>query len=1090
MDSGTRRPLPADAPVAPAPDPAPLPGDVPTPGHVELCAASAFSFLAGASTPEELVAQSVSFGLPMVGVADLHGVYGLPRAYAECKRLNARLICGATLMVECPGQAAHVVVVHVMHRAGWARLCRIITRGHLGRPKGVCVVPLEDLCAVADGLWCTVLPPGLDAVTLGIPDVTHPTPWPAPLPPVTSDAALRRLKEAFGHRLSTALVRRMSTEDARYAGWSADAQQHLGIPPLATTRPLMHAAHKKPAQDVLTCIRLGVTLWDAGRLLLPNAEARVLSGAEMAARYLDVPHALRRTLEVAASCTFSLAELRYRFPADRLMPGETPMGRLRALTWEGARRRYGGMLSDAVQKQLLHELALIEKIDVAPYFLTVHDIVETARARRILCQGRGSAANSAVCYVLGITSVDPVHMQLLFERFLSVERGEPPDIDVDFEHERREEVIQDIYQRWGRQHAGMVNEVICYRGRSAIREAGKVVGLDPDTLDRVGNLMIHSSLSDVKQERMDAVGVPSQSPEVALMLRVARMLQGVPRHLGIHVGGFVLTHDPLVDTVPVEPASMEDRTIIQWDKDDLDTLGIFKMDVLALGMLTAIRKTMDMVRQHGGTAYELWSIPPDDPDTYAAIQKADTVGVFQIESRAQMAMLPRLKPCNFYDLVVEVAIVRPGPIQGDMVHPYLRRRRGEDPVDYPHESLVPVLQRTLGVPLFQEQVMKLAVIGAGYTPGEADQLRRDMAAWKKTGRLMRHKDKLMQGFTARGIAPDFADRLFAQIQGFGEYGFPESHAASFALLTYASSYLKTHHPAAFTACLLNSQPMGFYSASSLIQDVQRHGVEVRPVEARWSAWDCTLERRDDGGLALRLGFRLIKGIRREHAEAWVHTRDRLGGAVTLAAFMGAAPWRPAEVQAITGSGALDALAGGRREALWEALGVDVGSRQTARRTARLTSGLKTTEQQPSLPGMTALETLVLDYRHTGLSLKDHPMRHLRAELQKRQVVTCGELGGIPHGRTVKVAGLVVTRQRPGTASGVVFVTLEDESGTANVVVWNHVFERFLDVARSAGMMEVRGRLERDGDVIHVIAQHMVALELPAKGIRTESRDFH
>ena len=1089
MDASTRMPLPPEVPPIPSPQAVPRAPEAPRAPHVELCATTGFSFLCGASTPEDVVAQAVVGGMHAVGVADLHGVYGLARAHAEAHRLGARVVCGTTLVVEtAPGLPALTVVVHPQDRPAWARLCRLITRGHALRPKGTCVVPLDELCQASAGLWVTVLPPGLDATTAGIPGMLEGALWPQ-VPDPKDDRALGALKDAVGSRLSVALVRRLAPMDAAMHAWATLVGRHFDVPALATTRPLMHAAHRKPAQDVLTCLRLGVKLWDAGTLLTPNAEARVLSTTEMALRFADVPAALQRTRTVEDACTFSLTELRYRFPSDRLMPGETPMGRLTALTYEGARRRYGGMVPTDVQNQLTHELTLIETMGVAPYFLTVHDIVETARARKILCQGRGSAANSAVCYVLGITSVDPVRMQLLFERFLSVERGEPPDIDVDFEHERREEVIQDIYQRWGREHAGMVATVISYRGRSAIAEAGKVVGLDQDTLARVSSMMIHSSLRDVKPERLAAAGM-HQTHEVGLMLRVARLLQGLPRHLSIHVGGFVLTHDTLADTVPIEPASMEDRTVIQWDKDDLDTLGIFKMDVLALGMLTAIRKSMDMVRQHGGAAYDLWSIPPEDPQTYAAIQKADTVGVFQIESRAQMAMLPRLKPQNFYDLVIEVAIVRPGPIQGDMVHPYLRRRRGEEPVDYPHPSLRPVLERTLGVPLFQEQVMKLAVVGAGYSPGEADQLRRDMAAWKKTGRLMRHKDKLLQGFVQRGIPAEFAERLFAQIQGFGEYGFPESHAASFALLTYASSFLKVHHPAAFAACLLNSQPMGFYSASSIIQDAQRHGVEVRPVDVRFSAWDCTLERRGNGQLALRLGFRQVSGLRQTSVAALVARRDGGVGVPDVAAVVGAAPWTPAEKHALAGSGALDCLCGGRRQSLWAALGVDAASTASAQRPARLTSGLKTHEGQAALPGMDGLETMLLDYQHVGLSLQDHPLKHLRTELTRRRVLRCADLAAQSHGRPVRVAGMVVTRQRPGTASGVVFVTLEDETGTANVVVWSQVFERFRDVARGAALLEVRGRLERDGDVIHVIAQHMVELHLPQPGLVTSSRDFH
>ncbi|MBI5493606.1 MAG: error-prone DNA polymerase [Deltaproteobacteria bacterium] len=1089
MDGGTRMPFVEPAAPGPVPDPPPRAPDQLRAPCVELCAATSFSFLHGASQPEEMVATAVAGGADALGVADWHGLYGVVRAFAEARRLNARAVVGAALVTRAPdGTAGPSVLLYPVSRSGYARLCRLLTRGHADRPKGSCVVALADVCASAPGLHAVVLPPGLDLMAESQPDLPArdlAVAWDA-----ARDGCLRALKESFGERLSVALVRRLSDQDARHDRWARDAHQQLGIARLATSRPLMHAGWRKPLQDVLTCIRLGVRLFDAGTVLLPNAEARLLTPLELAGRFSDAPDALRRTREVADACRgFSLGELRYRFPADRLMPGETAQGRLRALTFEGARRRYGGNVPDAVSRQLLHELDLIEKIDVAPYFLTVHDIVETARARHILCQGRGSAANSAVCYVLGVTSVDPVRMQLLFERFLSVERGEPPDIDVDFEHERREEVIQDIYNRWGREHAGMVAEVICYRGRSAIREAGKVVGLDDDTLDRMSGLMIHSSLRDVQAARLADVGIQSASREVALTLRLSRLLQGIPRHLSIHVGGFILTHDALLDTVPIEPGAMEARTVIQWDKDDVDTLGIFKMDVLGLGMLTALRKCMDLVRHTGGPAMELWSIPPEDPAVYAAIQKADTVGVFQIESRAQMAMLPRLKPASFYDLVIEVAIVRPGPIQGDMVHPYLRRRRGEEPVEYPHPALAPILERTLGVPLFQEQVMKLAVVGAGYTPGEADQLRRDMAAWRKNGRLARHRDKLLRGFEKNGVPAEFAERLYAQVQGFGEYGFPESHAASFALLTYASSYLKVHHPAAFCAAIINSLPMGFYTPSSLVQDAQRHGVPVLPVDARHSVWDCTLERQPDGQLALRLGFRLVKGLTREKVEALVQRRDRGEGLVDMAAAMGAAQWRPQELFALSGSGAMDGLAGGRREALWEGLGVD-GAVRPDNPAPRLTTGLRTEEAAPRLPRVGKMEQLMLDYRHTGLSVADHPLKHLREDLARQRVVRCADLGTLTHGTPVRVAGLAITRQQPGTASGVVFLTLEDETGTANIVLWNRVFQKFHALARSAPLVIVSGRVERDGEVIHVIAEHLKELKLPAGDLAARSRDFH
>ncbi|KYF53656.1 error-prone DNA polymerase, partial [Sorangium cellulosum] len=847
----------------------------------------------------------------------------------------------------------------------------------------------------------------------------------------------------------------------------------------ATARPLYHHPSRKPLADVLTCIRTRTTLDQAGTRIAPNAEAYVRSGAQMAALFRDHPAWVARTVEVASRCRFSLSELRYSFPSDALcMPGETSDQALRRLTEEGCRDRYPAGTPPQVRAQIEKELALIAKLGVAPYFLSVQQVVKIARAREILCQGRGSAANSAVCFALGVTAVDPARSNLLFERFLSEERNEPPDIDVDFEHERREEVIQAIYEMYGRDRAAMVSEVIAYRGKSALREVGKAFGFSPDQVDRLSGLVLHHE-ADITEQRVSEAGLDPDDVRVRQAVLMASALEGFPRHLSIHVGGFVLSSEPLHKVAPVEPARMEGRTVIPWDKDDLDDLGFFKIDVLALGMLTAIRKALALIHSDryaalGGPAARaaqggapegspadafdpiaaLAQIPPEDPAVYEAIGRADTVGVFQIESRAQMAMLPRLKPRKFYDLVIEVAIVRPGPIQGGMVHPYLRRRTGQEPPVSPHPCLDPILERTLGVPLFQEQVMQIAMVGAGYTPGEADQLRRDMAAWKKHGRLERHRGRLIQGFAERGISARFGEMLYQQIQGFGEYGFPESHAASFALLVYASAWLKVHHQAAFTCALLNAQPMGFYSPSALVQDAQRHGVEVRPVCVVQSAWDATLEPAADpsAGPALRLGMRLVKGLGEAAVAAIVAARED-APFKSLPDLVRRAELKKNEVEALAEAGALAALVPARREALWRA---------RAPRVEGLFDGVPIEKDRDvGLPQLRPLEQLALDYGRVGLSLHDHPMRHLRPALKRRRgagrVRTAEEIKAARNGESVRVAGMVVGRQRPATASGVTFVTLEDETGVVNVIVQKQVFADHDQVARHAALLLVAGR---------------------------------
>ncbi|WP_437969662.1 error-prone DNA polymerase [Sorangium sp. So ce260] len=1079
----------------------------------ELCGRSCFSFLEGASHPEELVHRAKELGLEGLALCDRDGIYGSVRAHTAAKKIEQRVIVGAELTIGAPRSAVErvapraerapeaqpSVVLLVEDSEGYANLCRLLTIAHADCEKGTASISAEAIAAAPRGLSAIV---PLDPL----------------VPAAVSGALIGALRDAFGERALVATWKHLDRRDGERVAAALAAERRYGPCVVATARPLYHHPSRKPLADVLTCIRTKTTLDQAGTRIAPNAEAYVRSGAQMAALFRDHPAWVARTVDVASRCRFSLAELRYSFPSDALcMPGETSDQALRRLTEEGCRDRYPEGTPPQVRAQIEKELALIAKLGVAPYFLSVQQVVKIARARQILCQGRGSAANSAVCFVLGVTAVDPARSNLLFERFLSEERNEPPDIDVDFEHERREEVIQAIYEMYGRDRAAMVSEVIAYRGKSALREVGKAFGFSVDQVDRLSGLVLHHE-ADITEQRVSEAGLDPDDVRVRQAVLMASALEGFPRHLSIHVGGFVLSSEPLHKVAPVEPARMEGRTVIPWDKDDLDDLGFFKIDVLALGMLTAVRKALALIHAdryaelagpsahaardpasagpsvHAGrgAAFDpiaaLAQIPPEDPAVYEAIGRADTVGVFQIESRAQMAMLPRLKPSKFYDLVIEVAIVRPGPIQGGMVHPYLRRRTGQEPPVSPHPCLDPILERTLGVPLFQEQVMQIAMVGAGYTPGEADQLRRDMAAWKKHGRLERHRGRLIQGFAERGISAKFGEMLYQQIQGFGEYGFPESHAASFALLVYASAWLKVHHPAAFTCALLNAQPMGFYSPSALVQDAQRHGIEVRPVCVVQSAWDASLEpgAEPSAGPALRLGMRLVKGLGEAAVAAIVAAREE-APFTSLPDLVTRTELKKNEVEALAEAGALATLVPARREALWRA---------RAPRVEGLFEGVPIErDKDVGLPPLRPLEQLALDYGRVGLSLHDHPMRHLRPALKRRRgggrVRTAEEIKAARNGESVRVAGMVVGRQRPATASGVTFVTLEDETGVVNVIVQKQVFADHYQVARHAALLLVAGRVERQGEVIHVVARELERLELPSGDeVTLRSRDYH
>jgi error-prone DNA polymerase len=870
------------------------------------------------------------------------------------------------------------------------------------------------------------------------------------------------ITEAFGDRLWIAVELLADGLERQRLGRLRRLGRDLDLPLVASGDVHMHCRERRALQDTVTAIREGLTLDRAGFALYSNGERYLRSRTIIGNIY--PAELLAETLRIADAIQFSLDELRYEYPDELVPDGMTPEVYLRQLSVEGMQKRWPDGAPQKVLTLVEHELELIRELQYEPYFLTVYDIVAFARRQDILCQGRGSAANSAVCFCLGITEVDPERMATLVERFISKERDEPPDIDVDFEHERREEVIQYIYQKYGRDRAALAATVVTYRPRSALRDVGKALGLSGLQVDRLAKSMQWWDGSGVDDSRVLEAGLDPESPVIRRLLYLVRQLMGFPRHLSQHVGGFVISNGPLSELVPVENATMEDRTVIQWEKNDLEDLGLLKVDVLGLGMLTAIRRSFDLIREYDGREYTLATVPAEDPVVYDMICDGDTMGVFQIESRAQMAMLPRLKPRCYYDLVIEVAIIRPGPIQGDMVHPYLRRRNGEEAVEYPSEEVREVLQRTLGVPIFQEQVMQLAVVAAGFTPGEADRLRRAMAAWKRRGGLGPFEEKLIQGMRQRGYEEDFARQIFKQILGFGEYGFPESHSASFALLVYVSCWLKCHEPAAFTCALLNSQPMGFYSASQLTQDVRRHGVEVRPADVNQSDWDSSLERAVDGKPALRLGLRQIKGLSEEAGLQIARQRaaDRFGSIQQLHERTGI---NRRELSALAAAGALKSIAGHRHKVRWTVAGVE--------EPMPLIPSMDRYEAVPMLRKPTEGQDIVADYQSLGLTLERHPMTLIRKRLDGYHYVKAEDLNDLKSGRHIRVAGLVITKQRPGTASGVTFVTLEDESGCTNLIVWKKIAEEQRDVLLNARLMGVEGELQKEGKVIHVIAKKLI-----------------
>ena len=1022
--------------------------------YTELQVTTNYSFLRGASHVEELMVRATVLGMKSLAVTDRNSLAGIVRAHQRAREAGIRLIVGCRLdLADGPS-----VLVYPTDRAAYSRLTRLLSVGKGRAGKGKCELHWPDLAAAAQGLIAILC--------------SDPTP-----------ANIRSLKADFGDRAYVALTLMHRPNDAVRLRTIADTAAELDVPTVATNDVLYHAPGRRILQDVLSCIREGCTIDELGHRREWSVTRHLQSPEEMTRLFTRHHDAIARTQQIADRCRFSLDELCYQYPHEVHIAGLTAQQTLEQRTWESADARYPEGLPDKIRKQLRHELDLIASLDYAPYFLTVDSIVRFARSQDILCQGRGSAANSAVCFVLGITSIDPTRSDLLFERFVSAERREPPDIDVDFEHERREEVIQWIYDTYGRHRSALCATIIRYRGRGAVRDVGKALGLTEDVTGALASQVWSWSEEGVAEEHAAALNFNLADRRLRLTLDLARALIGFPRHMSQHPGGFVLTEDRLDDLVPIEPASMVNRQVIEWDKDDIDVLRFMKVDVLGLGMLGCMRRAFDLLSEHKHQRLNLATIPPEDPATYAMIRKADTLGTFQIESRAQMSMLPRLKPRTFYDIVIQVAIVRPGPIQGDMVHPYLRRRDGLEQVDYPTQELRQVLQKTLGVPLFQEQAMQVAIVCAGFTPSEADALRRSMATFKFTGGVSHFKQKLIAGMVERGYSAEFADKTFSQIEGFGSYGFPESHAASFALIAYASSWMKCHHPDVFCCALLNAQPMGFYATAQIVRDARSHGVEVRPVSVNHSAWDCTLEIRDAAKQqhAVRLGLRMVKGLVAAQADEIITHRG--AGYRSIGEIWRRLRVPVAALERLAEADAFQALGLDRRHALWTIRGL------SDTRLPLFDSAAAQPDPEPAvaLAAMTAGRQVVEDYRSTGLSLRRHPVSFLRHDLAARRIVRCADLPTIRAGRRVEVAGIILVRQRPGSARGVLFVTIEDETGHANLILWPSVFEAQRRLVLSASMIACRGKLQREGEVVHVIAEHLTDLSglLRAVGERDE-----
>ena len=1078
------------------------------PAYAELHCLSSFSFQRGASQPEELVARAAALGYAALAITDECSVAGLVRAHTEAKKLGLKLLPGAEFAL--PGFS---VVVLPQQLQGWGNLCEFITLARRSAPKG------QYRMAWPDPHWAMLA--GCEVLLAFSPGLSF----------EAACAITIQARRFFTSNLWLCVELLLGPDDALCLHSLQQLSRITGVPLVASGNVHMHLRSRKPLQDVMTAIRLGQPVAECGFALQPNAEAHLRSRQRLSSIY--PPELLANTLLIAQRCSFSLDELRYQYPLETVLPGQTPAQTLRQFTLEGAARRYPAGVPESVHQQIEHELALITELKYEMYFLTVHDIVAFARRRDILCQGRGSAANSVVCYCLGVTEVDPTRMNMLFERFISRERGEPPDIDVDFEHERREEVIQYIYAKYGRERAALTAVVVSYRPRSALRDVGRALGIDEALITALAKehpgMYSREVLAGRLQSALQHLGSAFTAPEplqLQLWLSLSTQLQRFPRHLSQHVGGFVLTQDKLTRLVPVENAAMPERSIIQWEKDDLDAMGWLKVDVLALGMLSAIRRCLDLISEQRGSTLRMQDIAAEDPATYEMICRADTVGVFQIESRAQMSMLPRLRPKCFYDLVIEVAIVRPGPIQGGMVHPYLKAREHPEQVVYPSKALEEALKRTLGVPIFQEQVMRIAMLAAGFSAGESDSLRRSMAAWKRKGGVHKFYERMVSGMLERGYTQAFADTLFKQIEGFGEYGFPESHAASFALLVYVSCWLKHHHPDCYLVAMLNSQPMGFYSPSQLVQDAIRHGVQVRAVDVACSDWDCTLEQpgveqpaiglpaviadlirnpvgernwipdqvRDDkcqvwdhspSQSVVRLGLRMVSGLVEAAAQRIVAARSNCPFSSTEDLAL-RAELDQGDLKALSSADALLSLSGHRRQQVWQAAAL--------RPAPGLLRSAPVSEEVLLLPAASESEEVFFDYAALGLTLRSHPLALLRPHLSKQKFLTAAQLNGLPDGRRAAACGLVVMRQQPQTAKGVTFVTLEDETGSVNVIVWQALKEKQRSELLRSRLLAVHGVWQRDvesgGTVCHLIARRLQDLTPLLGGLSTQSREFH
>ncbi|WP_426129384.1 error-prone DNA polymerase [Pararhizobium sp. PWRC1-1] len=1021
--------------------------------YAELQVTSHFSFLRGASGCDELFTTAKALGIEALGIVDRNSLAGIVRAWEAAKETGVRLVVGCRLDLT-DGMA---MLVYPTDRPAYSRLCRLLSLGKERGGKGKCILDLSDVALYADGLLAVLIPDEADDGCA---------------------VQLRKVNEMFGDRAYMALtLRRRPNDHLRLHELNTLAIRHT-VRPVVTNDVLFHEPGRRQLQDVVTCIRHRTTIDQAGFLRERHADRFLKPPEEMHRLFSRYPEALARTREIVDRCRFDMNELTYQYPEEAIIPGLTAQQSLEKFTWEGVRDRYPEDVPDDVVKTLNHELDLIRKLDYAPYFLTVYSIVRYARSQNILCQGRGSAANSAVCYVLGITAIDPASNDLLFERFISQERNEPPDIDVDFEHARREEVIQWIYKTYGRQKAALCATVTRYRAKGALRDVGKALGLPEDMMTALSAGVWGWSEEGVGEKQVNELNMNMSDRRLRLTLQLAQQLMGAPRHLGQHPGGFVLTNDRLDELVPIEQARMEDRQTIEWDKDDIEALNFMKVDVLALGMLTCMAKGFALLEEHKGITLDLATIEPDDPPTYAMIRKADTLGTFQIESRAQMSMLPRLKPQTYYDLVIQVAIVRPGPIQGDMVHPYLRRREGKEAVVYPKPELEAVLGKTLGVPLFQESAMRVAIVCAGFTAGEADALRRSMATFKFTGGVSKFKDKLVQGMVKNGYTEDFAEKTFSQLEGFGSYGFPESHAASFALIAYASSYVKCHYPDVFCAALINAQPMGFYAPAQIVTDARAHGVAIRPICINRSRWDCTLEEIEGtDSHAVRLGMRLVRGLPEQDAakiavargdEPFVSVDDMW----RRAGVPSASQVKLAEADAFRPSLKLE-----RRDALWAIKALRDEPLPLFAAAADRERAVSAEQQEPDvvLRQMTEGANVVEDYGHTGVTLRAHPVSFLRVDLTRRNIVSCAEATSARDGRWLMTAGLVLVRQKPGSAKGVMFMTIEDETGVANIVVWPSLFEKQRRVVLGSAMMAINGKIQREGGVVHLVAQRMFDL---------------